>query len=126
MNPAASLARNRTASAASTAISTWVRIARSIAKALSISGPFNIQFLAKEGAISVIECNLRASRSFPFVSKILNVNFIDVATRVLVGEYVPRMNGSIYDVDYVGVKAPQFSFMRLDGADPRAVPRFPD
>jgi carbamoyl-phosphate synthase large subunit len=89
-----------------------------VAKALEIDGPFNIQFIAKGNDVKVIECNLRASRSFPFVSKILNVNFIDVATRVMLGQDVRKQNGSSLDLDYVGVKAPQFSFTRLDGADP--------
>jgi carbamoyl-phosphate synthase large subunit len=93
-------------------------IAARVAKALRINGPFNMQFLAKGNDVKVIECNVRASRSFPFVSKILKVNFIDLATRAIMGEAVPRFNGSIFDVDYVGVKAPQFSFVRLDGADP--------
>ena len=94
------------------------RVTARIAAALEIHGPFNIQFIAKDNEVKVIECNLRASRSFPFVSKILKVNFIDLATRVIMGESVRRYNGSVLDVDYVGVKAPQFSFMRLDGADP--------
>ena len=89
-----------------------------IAGSLKINGPFNIQFIAKDNDVKVIECNVRASRSFPFVSKILKVNFIETATRVTMGYPVPRVNGSIYDVDYVGVKAPQFSFTRLEGADP--------
>jgi carbamoyl-phosphate synthase large subunit len=94
------------------------RVTARIAAALEIHGPFNIQFIAKDNEVKVIECNLRASRSFPFVSKVLKVNFIDLATRVIMGESVRRYNGSVLDVDYVGVKAPQFSFMRLDGADP--------
>jgi len=94
------------------------RITKKIAQALKIHGPFNIQFIAKENEVKVIECNLRASRSFPFVSKTLKVNFIDIATRLMMGHPAPAPNGSIPDVDYVGVKAPQFSFMRLDGADP--------
>jgi carbamoyl-phosphate synthase large subunit len=94
------------------------RITERIAKALAIDGPFNIQFIAKGNEIKVIECNLRASRSMPFVSKILGVNFIELATRVIMGQPVPRYSGSLLDVNYVGVKAPQFSFMRLDGADP--------
>lgn len=93
-------------------------IAEKIARALKINGPFNIQFIAKENAVKVIECNLRASRSFPFVSKILKVNFIDVATKVIMGIPAPKIPGSIFDVEYVGVKAPHFSFTRLDGADP--------
>ncbi len=94
------------------------KITEKIARSLDINGPFNIQFIAKGNDVKVIECNLRASRSFPFVSKIVKMNFIDIATRVIMGESVPRYNGSILDLDYVGVKAPQFSFMRLDGADP--------
>ena len=94
------------------------KITERIARSLEINGPFNIQFIAKGNDVKVIECNLRASRSFPFVSKILKVNFIDLATRVIMGHPVPKLNGSLLDVDYVGVKAPQFSFMRLDGADP--------
>jgi carbamoyl-phosphate synthase large subunit len=94
------------------------RITERIAKALNIDGPFNIQFIAKGNEIKVIECNLRASRSMPFVSKILGVNFIDLAVRVIMGQPVPRYSGSLLDVNYVGVKAPQFSFTRLDGADP--------
>ncbi len=94
------------------------RITEQIAVALQIHGPFNIQFIAKGNEVKVIECNLRASRSFPFVSKILNVNFIDAATRVMMDLPVPCHNGSLMDIDYVGVKAPQFSFTRLDGADP--------
>jgi carbamoyl-phosphate synthase large subunit len=94
------------------------KIAERIARSLQINGPFNIQFIAKDNDVQVIECNLRASRSFPFVSKILKVNFIELATRVIMGNSVPKFNGSISDLEYVGVKAPQFSFMRLDGADP--------
>jgi carbamoyl-phosphate synthase large subunit len=94
------------------------KITGKIASALAIDGPFNIQFIAKDNEVKVIECNLRASRSFPFVSKILDVNLVDIATRVMMGDHVPRFNGSILDLDYVGVKAPQFSFLRLDGADP--------
>jgi carbamoyl-phosphate synthase large subunit len=94
------------------------KITETIAKALKIHGPFNIQFIAKGNDVQVIECNLRASRSFPFVSKVLKVNFIDVATRVIMGEPVQRLNGSTLDLEYVGVKAPQFSFARLEGADP--------
>ena len=89
-----------------------------VAQALSISGPFNIQFIAKGNEVKVIECNLRASRSFPFVSKIVGRNFIDIATRVMVGKPVSRESDPSLNLDYVGVKAPQFSFMRLDGADP--------
>ena len=94
------------------------KISRKIADALQISGPFNIQFLAKENDIKVIECNLRASRSFPFVSKVLKINFIDLATRIMIGEPVTKPNKSAFDLDYVGVKASQFSFSRLQKADP--------
>ncbi len=89
-----------------------------IAKALNISGPFNIQFLAKDNDVKVIECNLRASRSFPFVSKVLKINFIDLATRVMLGLPVEKPSKSAFDLDYVGIKASQFSFSRLQGADP--------
>lgn len=94
------------------------RITRQIARALKIHGPFNIQFIAKQNEVKVIECNLRASRSFPFVSKILKHNFIDLATRVIVGADYPEVNLSMFEFNYVGVKAPQFSFTRLEGADP--------
>lgn len=94
------------------------KIARSIARELRISGPFNMQLLAKDNQIKVIECNLRASRSFPFVSKVLKVNLIDQATRVMLGADVSPVNKSIFDLDYVGVKASQFSFSRLAKADP--------
>ncbi len=94
------------------------RITDNIAKGLKINGPFNIQFIAKDTEVKVIECNLRVSRSFPFVSKVLKVNFIDIATRVIMGQPFPRVNGTMFDVEYVGVKAPQFSFTRLEGADP--------
>ena len=94
------------------------KISAKIASALQISGPFNIQFLAKNNDIKVIECNLRASRSFPFVSKILKINFIDLATRVMLGMPVERPAKSAFDLDDVGVKASQFSFSRLGGADP--------
>lgn len=94
------------------------KIARQIAKALEISGPFNIQFLAKENQIKVIECNLRASRSFPFVSKVLKINFIKNATKVMLGLEVEKPHKSAFDLDYVGVKASQFSFSRLQKADP--------
>ena len=94
------------------------RITEKIAKALRINGPFNVQFIAKGNEVKPIECNLRASRSFPFVSKILKTNFIDIATRVIMGEPVQKVNGSLWDLEYVGVKAPQFSFTRLEGADP--------
>ena len=94
------------------------RIARDIAQALQITGPFNIQFLAKNNEIKVIECNLRASRSFPFVSKVLKLNFIELATRVMLGEEVEKPSKSAFDLDYVGIKASQFSFSRLQKADP--------
>ena len=94
------------------------KISRQIASALNISGPFNIQFLAKNNDIKVIECNLRASRSFPFVSKVLKINFIDLATRIMLGLPVEKPNKSAFDLDYVGIKASQFSFSRLQGADP--------
>jgi len=94
------------------------RITREIARSLDITGPFNIQFLAKDNDIKVIECNLRASRSFPFVSKVLKVNFIDIATRIMLDLPVEKPHKSVFDVDYVGVKAPQFSFSRLQKADP--------
>jgi carbamoyl-phosphate synthase large subunit len=94
------------------------RITRQVAASLTINGPFNIQFIAKGNEVKVIECNLRASRSFPFVSKILNTNFIDIATKIILGHDVPKFNESLLDIEYVGVKAPQFSFTRLDGADP--------
>ena len=94
------------------------KIARQIAHALKIDGPFNIQFVAKENEVKVIECNLRASRSFPFVSKVFGMNFIDIATRVILGHHVPHVAGSVFDLEFVGVKAPQFSFTRLGGADP--------
>ncbi len=94
------------------------RISREIAKALKISGPFNIQFLAKDNNIKVIECNLRASRSFPFVSKLLKINFIELATQVLLESNVEKPNKSVFDLDYIGIKAPQFSFSRLQKADP--------
>ena len=94
------------------------KVSAKIAKALEISGPFNIQFLAKNNDIKVIECNLRASRSFPFVSKVLKINFIDLATQVMLGLPVEKPNKSAFDLDYVGIKASQFSFSRLQGADP--------
>jgi carbamoyl-phosphate synthase large subunit len=94
------------------------RISRQISEALSINGPFNIQFLAKDNDIKVIECNLRASRSFPFVSKVLKINFIEIATRIMMGKDVEKPNKSVFDVDYIGIKAPQFSFSRLSKADP--------
>ena len=94
------------------------KIARKIAGALQISGPFNIQFLAKENKIKVIECNLRASRSFPFVSKVLKINFIELATKVMLGKHPAALQKSAFDLDYVGVKSSQFSFARLEEADP--------
>ncbi|MDE6301824.1 MAG: carbamoyl-phosphate synthase (glutamine-hydrolyzing) large subunit [Muribaculaceae bacterium] len=94
------------------------KVGARIARALNISGPFNIQFLAKDNDIKVIECNLRASRSFPFVSKVLKINFIDLATRIMLGEDVEKPAKSAFDLDYVGIKASQFSFSRLQGADP--------
>ena len=93
-------------------------IAKEIAKALHISGPFNIQFLAKENEIKVIECNLRASRSFPFVSKVLKINFIELATQIMLGIDVVKPEKSAFDLDYVGIKASQFSYARLQQADP--------
>ncbi len=93
-------------------------ITREIAKELDITGPFNIQFIAKDNEVKVIECNLRASRSFPFVSKTLKINFIEIATRLMLGEKIPRIDKSSFDLDYVGVKASQFSFTRLKGSDP--------
>ncbi|MGM9786538.1 MAG: carbamoyl-phosphate synthase (glutamine-hydrolyzing) large subunit [Candidatus Cryptobacteroides sp.] len=94
------------------------RISRQIAKELEISGPFNIQFLARENEIKVIECNLRASRSFPFVSKVLKINFIELATQVMLGLDPGKPDRSLFDLDYVGIKASQFSFNRLQKADP--------
>ncbi len=93
-------------------------ITKKIAKALEITGPFNIQFIAKDNEVKVIECNLRASRSFPFVSKTLKINFIEIATRLMLGEKVPHIDKSSFDLDYVGIKASQFSFTRLKGSDP--------
>ena len=93
-------------------------IARKIAESLKITGPFNIQFLAKDGDVKVIECNLRASRSFPFVSKVFRMNFVDAATKVIMGHHVPPFDRSAFDLDYVGIKSPQFSFTRLQGSDP--------
>lgn len=89
-----------------------------IAKSLNINGPFNIQYLAKDNNVKVIECNLRASRSFPFVSKTLKKNFIEVATKIIIGQKVQPINDITFNLDYVGVKAPEFSFTRLEGADP--------
>lgn len=94
------------------------RISRQIAKALHINGPFNIQFMARENDILVIECNLRASRSFPFVSKVLKLNLIDLATKVMLGVSVEKPSKNLFDLDYVGIKASQFSFNRLQKADP--------
>jgi carbamoyl-phosphate synthase large subunit len=94
------------------------RITRKIAKELNISGPFNMQFLAKDNDIKVIECNLRASRSMPFVSKVLKVNLIELATKIMIGIKVAPIDKSIFDLDYIGIKAPQFSFQRLLKADP--------
>ncbi|WP_409568083.1 carbamoyl-phosphate synthase (glutamine-hydrolyzing) large subunit [Proteiniphilum saccharofermentans] len=94
------------------------QITREIARALQITGPFNIQFLAKDNAIKVIECNLRASRSFPFVSKVLKINFIELATKVMLDILVEKPEKSAFELDYVGIKAPQFSFTRLQKADP--------
>jgi carbamoyl-phosphate synthase large subunit len=94
------------------------RVSKQIAKALHINGPFNIQFMARENEILVIECNLRASRSFPFVSKVLKINLIELATRVMLGLPVEKPNKNLFDLDYVGIKASQFSFNRLQKADP--------
>ena len=94
------------------------KICTQVANSLSINGPFNIQFLARQNQVMVIECNLRASRSFPFVSKVLKTNFIDAATRVIMGRPVQDTGRSFLELDYVGVKAPEFSFSRLEGADP--------
>ena len=94
------------------------KITRNIAAALNIIGPFNIQFIAKGTEIKVIECNLRASRSFPFVSKVSKTNFIDIATRTIMGSKVEKSERSVLELEYVGVKAPQFSFTRLNDADP--------
>ena len=93
-------------------------ISKKIAKSLNITGPFNMQFIAKDNDVQVIECNLRSSRSFPFVSKVFKINFIDLATRMIMGENVSPIDRSAFDLDYVGVKAPQFSFLRLKGSDP--------
>lgn len=94
------------------------KISREIAKALNISGPFNMQFLAKDNDIKVIECNLRASRSFPFVSKVMKINLIEIATQVMLGVPYQKPDKSLFELEYVGVKAPQFSFARLLNADP--------
>jgi len=94
------------------------KFSAAIAKALNINGPFNIQFLAKDNKVKVIECNLRASRSFPFVSKTLKKNFIELAAKVIIGKKVEKIDDQTFNYDYVGVKAPEFSFTRLEGADP--------
>ena len=94
------------------------KISAQIAKELNISGPFNIQYLARDNEIKVIECNLRASRSFPFVSKVLKINLIELATKVMLGIPVEKPHKSFFDFDYVGIKASQFSFNRLQKADP--------
>jgi len=94
------------------------RASKKIAKELNISGPFNIQFLAKDNDLKVIECNLRASRSFPFVSKVLDENFIEWATKIMLKKEIPSASKSIFDIDYIGIKASQFSFSRLTKADP--------
>ncbi len=93
-------------------------IAKQLAKSLEITGPFNIQFIAKDNNVKVIECNLRASRSLPFVSKVFKINFIDIATKLIMDRNIPKIEKSSFDLDYVGVKAPQFSFNRLKGSDP--------
>jgi len=93
-------------------------IAKKIAHSLNITGPYNIQFIAKDNDVKVIECNLRASRSFPFVSKVFKINFVDLAVKNIMGKSVPRIDRSSFDLDYVGIKAPQFSFTRLKGSDP--------
>jgi len=94
------------------------KITRKIVRALEINGPFNIQFIAKDNMVKVIECNLRASRSFPFVSKIFKLNFVELATKLIMGLDLPTIDKSCFELDYVGVKAPQFSFTRIKGADP--------
>ena len=94
------------------------RVSRQIAAALHINGPFNIQFMARDNDILVIECNLRASRSFPFVSKVLKLNLIDLATKIMLGVPVEKPSKNLFDLDYVGIKASQFSFNRLQKADP--------
>jgi carbamoyl-phosphate synthase large subunit len=94
------------------------QITNKIAKALNINGPFNIQFIARQNDVKVIECNLRASRSFPFASKILKLNFIDMAVKVIMEKPFQKPDRSLFEINYVGVKAPQFSFTRLEGADP--------
>jgi carbamoyl-phosphate synthase large subunit len=94
------------------------KVSKQIAKALQITGPFNIQYLAKNNDIKVIECNLRASRSFPFVSKVLNRNFIETATRIMLDAPYTKPESSVFDIEHIGVKASQFSFARLHKADP--------
>ena len=94
------------------------RISRQISMELKITGPFNIQYLARDNDIKVIECNLRASRSMPFVSKVLKSNLIELATKVMLGIPAGKPDKSVFELDYVGVKAPQFSFYRLAKADP--------
>jgi carbamoyl-phosphate synthase large subunit len=94
------------------------KIAGRVAQGLNITGPFNMQLIAKENEIKVIECNLRASRSFPFVSKVLKINFIDIATKAMLGLAAETPHKTSFDLDYVGIKAPQFSFARLQKADP--------
>jgi carbamoyl-phosphate synthase large subunit len=94
------------------------RIATRIASSLNISGPFNIQFIAKDNRVRVIECNLRASRSFPFVSKVINQNFIELATRIIMRQPYSKPDKRAFELNHVGVKAPEFSFTRLEGADP--------
>ncbi len=94
------------------------KISRDIIRQLNVTGPLNIQFLAKDNKIKIIECNLRASRSFPFVSKVYDLNFVDLATRAILGERIERADNRTFELNYVGVKAPQFSFTRLRGADP--------
>ncbi len=93
-------------------------IARKVGAALNITGPYNMQFIAKDNDVKVIECNLRSSRSIPFASKVFKINFVDIATRIIMGKRVERIDRSSFDLDYVGVKAPQFSFTRLKGSDP--------
>jgi len=93
-------------------------IAARLARALRITGPFNVQFLAVDNEVMVIECNLRASRSFPFISEVSGVDFVDLATRAMMGAEPGPIPASLLDLDYVGVKAPQFSFSRIKGADP--------
>lgn len=94
------------------------RISKQIAQELQITGPFNIQFLARDNFVKVIECNLRASRSFPFVSKVLNQNFIEMATQIMLGIHVEKPSKTLFDIDHIGIKASQFSFSRLTKADP--------